>query len=176
MMDYSNPNEMWRRTGFDPYKWANDKERAQLGCMHGILFLLAAAILIAVMALCQGCTTVREVVVTQQHTDTVYQNHLQRDSVWVWCHDSIVTNSQSDTVTIERWHWRDRWRERVVHDTIYKSKTDTVKVAVTQQQTRQLTWFERWRVRIGTIMFIALGLFAVYCGIRFALRMRNKLP
>ena len=168
---------MWRRTGFDPYKWANDKERAQLGCMHGILFLLAAAILIAVMALCQGCTTAREVVVvTQQHTDTVWQNHTQRDSVWVWCHDSIVTNSQSDTVTIERWHWRDRWRERVVHDTIYKSKTDTVKVAVTQQQTRQLTWWERWRVRIGTILTIVLGLLAVYGSVRFILKIKNKLP
>ena len=176
MMDYSDPNEMWRRTGFDPYKWANDKERAQLGCMHGILFLLAAAILIAVMALCQGCTTVREVVVTQQHTDTVYQNHMQHDSIHI--RDSVWVErwTQGDTVYVVKDRWKTEWRERVVHDTIYKSKTDTETVAVTQQQTRQLTWFERWRVRIGTIMFIALGLFALYCGIRFALRMKNKLP
>jgi hypothetical protein len=136
----------------------------QLGCMHGFIFFLAAAVLIAIMALCQGCTTVREVVVTQQHTDTVYQNHLQRDSVWVWCHDSIVTNSQSDTVTIERWHWRDRWRERVVHDTIYKSKTDTVRVAIKSQQTNQLTWWQRVRMWVGTAALILLALLVVVKG------------
>lgn len=52
MMEYSNPNDPWR-TGYDPYKWASDKERMQLGCMHGFLFFLAAAVLIIVMWLCQ---------------------------------------------------------------------------------------------------------------------------
>jgi uncharacterized protein YceK len=176
MMDYSNPNEMWRRTGFDPYKWANDKERAQLGCMHGILFLLAAAILIAVMALCQGCTTVREVIVTQQHTDTVYQNRMQHDSIHI--RDSIWVErwTQGDTVYVVKDRWKTEWREKLRVDTVYIAKHDTVRVAVTQQQTRQLTWFERWRERLGTILFIAMGLFAIYCGWSFIKNVRNKLP
>ena len=176
MMDYSNPNEMWRRTGFDPYKWANDKERAQLGCMHGILFLLAAAILITVMALCQGCTTTKEVIVEKVRTDTVYQNHMQHDSIHI--RDSVWVErwTQGDTVYVVKDRWKTEWRERLKTDTVYMSKTDTVYIEKTTEKTKTLTWFERWRVRIGTILFIALGLFALYCGIRFALKVRNKLP
>ena len=175
-MDYSNPNEMWRRTGFDPYKWANDKERAQLGCMHGILFLLAAAILITVMALCQGCTTTKEVIVEKVRTDTVYQSHTQHDSIHI--RDSVWVErwTQGDTVYIVKDRWKTEWRERLKTDTVYMSKTDTVYIEKTTEKTKTLTWFERWRIRIGTIMFIALGLFALYCGIRFALKVKNKLP
>jgi hypothetical protein len=176
MMDYNNPNEMWQHTGYDPYKWASDKQRMQLGCMHGFIFFLAAAVLIAIMALCQGCTTVREVVVTQQHTDTVWQNHTLRDSIHV--RDSVWVErwTQGDTVYVIKDRWKTEWHERLKTDTVYMSKTDTVYIEKTTEKTNTLTWFERWRVRIGTFIFIVLGLFAIYCGWSFWKNVRNKLP
>ena len=147
-MDFNDPNEPWRQTGFDPYKGMSIKERQQAGCIHGLIFITAVVVLIIIAALCHGCTTTKEVIVEKVRTDTVYQNHMQHDSIHI-----------RDSVWVERW-----------------THGDTVYVEKTTEKTKTLTWFERWRVRIGTIMFIALGLFALYCGIRFALRMKNKLP
>ena len=50
MMEYSNPNDPWI---YDPYQSVSDKERMQIGCMHGFLFLLAALVLIVVIWFCQ---------------------------------------------------------------------------------------------------------------------------
>jgi hypothetical protein len=72
--------------------------------------------------------------------------------------------------------WKTEWRERLKTDTVYMSKTDTVYVEKTTEKTKTLTSIERWRVRIGTIFFIVLGLFAIYCGWSFWKNVRNKLP
>jgi hypothetical protein len=114
--------------------------------------------------------------VEKVRTDTVYQNHMQHDSIHI--RDSVWVErwTQGDTVYVVKDRWKTEWREKLRIDTVYIAKHDTVRVAVTQQQTRQLTWFERWRVRIGTIFFIVLGLFAIYCGWSFMKNVRNKLP
>ena len=57
MMDFNDPNEPWRQTGFDPYKGMSLKERQQAGCIHGVLFVVAVVVLIIIAALCHGCTT-----------------------------------------------------------------------------------------------------------------------
>ena len=121
MMDFNDPNEPWRQTGFDPYKGMSLKERQQAGCIHGVLFVVAVVVLIIIAALCNGCTTTKEVIVEKVRTDTVY-------------------------------------------------------VEKTTEKTKTLKWLERWRVRIGTIFFIVLGLFAIYCGWSFWKNVRNKLP
>ena len=123
-----------------------------------------------------SCTTTKFVEVPVTHTDTLIQTKVQRDSIWK--HDSIYLHEwmKGDTVYIEKTRWLTDYKERLRIDTVYIAKHDTVRVAVTQQQTRQLTWFERWRVRIGTIFFIMLGLFALYCGWSFWKNVRNKLP
>ena len=46
MMDFNDPNEPWRQTGFDPYKGMSLKERQQAGCIHGVLFVVAVVVLI----------------------------------------------------------------------------------------------------------------------------------
>lgn len=176
MMDFNDPNEPWRQTGFDPYKGMSLKERQQAGCIHGVLFVVAVVVLIIIAALCHGCTTTKEVIVEKVRTDTVYQNHMRHDSIHI--RDSVWVErwTQGDTVYVVKDRWKTEWREKLRIDTVYIAKHDTVRVAVTQQQTRQLTWFERWRVRIGTIFFIVLGLFAIYCGWSFMKNVRNKLP
>jgi hypothetical protein len=93
-----------------------------------------------------------------------------RDSVWVerW--------TQGDRVYVVKDRRKTEWREKLRVDTVYISKTDTVYTKKTTEKTKTLTWFERWRLRIGTIFFIALGLFAIYCAWSFWKNVRNKLP
>ena len=176
IMDYNNPNEPWMQTGYDPYKGMSLKERQQAGCIHGVIFIATVVVLIIIAALCHGCTTTKEVIVEKVRADTVWQNHTLRDSVHV--RDSVWVErwTQGDTVYVVKDRWKTEWRERLKTDTVYMSKADTVYIEKTTAKTKTLTWFERWRVRIGTIIFIVLGLFASYCGIRFALKVRNKLP
>ena len=176
MMDYNNPNDPWMHTGFDPYKGMSIKKRQQAGCIHGLIFIAAVVVIIIIAALCHGCTTTKEVIVEKVRTDTVYQNHIQHDSIHI--RDSVWVErwTQGDTVYVVKDRWKTEWRDKLRVDTVYISKTDTVYSKKTTEKTKTLTWFERWRVRIGTILFIALGLFALYCGVRFALRMKNKLP
>ena len=120
----------------------------------GILIGIVVAV-IFIMLMLMGCTTTNYVETVR--TDTLKVAHIVTDSVWVYNHDSIVINQQSDTIRIERWHWRDRWRDRVSHDTIYQSKTDTVKVeAVTRHTEKGLTWWQKFRIHCGNIFIIAL--------------------
>ena len=96
--------------------------------------------MLAAMVLLTGCKTIEYVPVETVRTDTMMVAHIVTDSVFVEKHDSIVSYVKGDTVTIEKWHWRDRWRDRVKTDTVYKSRVDTVTVAVPQQQTELTRW------------------------------------
>lgn len=117
-----------------------------------------------------GCRT-QERVVEVVRTDTLIQVKVDRDSVYVERHDSIVTNIQGDTVTIEKWHWRDRWRERERHDTLYVSKHDTVMVkeVLTKQNGEKIGWWKRVRMTVGDLVLLAVVLLAVVLGIKWAI-------
>lgn len=166
--DYNDPNEVWRRTGYNPYKGMNEKERIRTGCLQGLVLFIMAMVGLLLCALLQGCKSVEYVPVVEHKTDTVRVNHTERDSVWVWCHDSIVTKERSDTVTVERWHWRDRWRERAVHDTTYISKTDSVPqpFPVEVEVPAELSTWQSFRMTLGTIAICLLVLYFIYRIIR----------
>lgn len=117
-----------------------------------------------------GCRT-KERVVEVVRTDTLIQVKVDRDSVYVERHDSIVTNIQGDTVTIEKWHWRDRWREKERHDTLYVSKHDTVRVkeVVTKQNGEKIGWWQRVRMTVGDFVLWLVVLFAVVLGIKWVI-------
>lgn len=127
-------------------------------------------IMAAVVVLLTGCKTVYVPVETVR-TDTVKIAHSVTDSVYLESHDSIVINQQSDTVRIERWHWRDRWRDRVTHDTIYKSRTDSV--TVTREVEKPLTKSQRARLHLANIVLLLLGAATMYGVGRFVYRLKN---
>jgi hypothetical protein len=138
------------------------KEKDNLGA--GILIGIAvAAIFIALMLM--GCTTTRYITTERVRTDTLMVAHIVTDSVYVERWDSVTIREKGDTVTIDRWHWRYRWRDRVSHDTIYKSKTDTVTKTVVKQgkpADTGLSWWQRLRIWLGNVMIIALAAAAVW--------------
>ena len=155
------------------YEYRPNKNQEDISLRNVLIGLALGIVVCLLLMLCSSCTTTRYVPVIEYKTDTVRVNRTERDSIWVYCHDSIVTNGQGDTVIIDRWHWRDRWRERVVHDTTYISKIDSVPSpypgAAEHQQTQQLTWWQQTRMHLGEAMLVVLAVLLIY-GIRIKFR------
>ena len=111
-----------------------------------------------------SCTTTKYVPVIKTHTDTLIQTRTKYDSIYL--SDSIYISDfvRTDTVfrTVERWHtqYRDRWQ----HDTIYKSRTDSVPVPVPTpvEVPAKLTWWQQTRMHIGGIALAVLGIYITF--------------
>lgn len=126
-MNYSDPNESWLPSGYDPYKDMTDDERFETGCLQSILFILGAVASLLVCALLCGCSTVRDT--TTLHTattDTVYITQQLHDSIYR--HDSVavVQWQAGDTVYLTRDRWHTRYVERTRTDTLWRDRTQTV--------------------------------------------------
>lgn len=120
--------------------------------------LLTAAIVLCVMAIIAAmmasCTTTRVITVETLKHDTTYISKIERDSVWM--HDSIHIKEKGNSVIIERWHTK--WRERLLIDTVYKSKVDTIPAPyeVIKEVEKQLSWWQKTQMIAGDVMLIAL--------------------
>ena len=129
----------------------NNEQKAYKGCgwsLIAFLFLLAAVLILG------SCTTTRYVTVPEYHTDTLIQNTVQKDSVFL--HDSIYQKEKGDTILIEKWHTK--YRERLVHDTLYQHRIDSVPkpYPVPEYIEKKLNWWQRLRMRMGEIAMIFL--------------------
>ena len=176
-IDYNNPNEMWRHNGYDPYKGLSDKERMLAGCLQ--VFIVAGAFIVALLicALFSSCTTTKYVPVPEYHTDTVRITNHTRDSIYL--SDSIYVSDfvRSDTVykTTERWHTQ--WRERIIRDTIYQSKRDSIPypVEVVKEVPAKLTWWQQTRIHLANILLYGLLITAIiYIGKKHIGRLRGE--
>lgn len=157
-IDYHDPNDMWRQNGYDPYKGMSDEERMKAGCLQLAAFFVMLIVGLVLCALLSGCTTTKYVPVPEYHTDTLRQVTVRHDSVMV--HDSVHITEKGDTVRIERWHTA--WRDRIIRDTVYQSKRDSIPypVEVVKEVPAKLTWWQQTRIHIGGVVFWLLA-FAV---------------
>ena len=39
IIDYNDPDAIWRRTGYDPYKGMNEEDMMKAGCLQGAAFV-----------------------------------------------------------------------------------------------------------------------------------------
>lgn len=161
MMDFTNPNDPWMQTGYDPFKGMNDKDRWKYAVIQVALFLIAVALGMIVCALFSGCTTTQYVPVIEHRIDTVLQNHTKHDSIYV--HDSISVKEKGDTFLMERWHTKYALKE--IHDTTYIATHDTIPqpyhVAADERKDAGLTWWQQTRMNIGSAVLIVL--FGLLC-------------
>lgn len=161
-MIYNNPNDYWQ--GQDPYNGLSDDERMKAGCMQLASIIFSVILALLLFALFNSCSTQRVVTVERRTTDTMMMLNSIRDSIYL--HDSIYVSDfvRTDTVfrTVERWHtqYRDRWQ----HDTIYKSRIDSVPVPVPTpvEVPAKLTWWQQTRMHIGGIVLAVLGLYIAF--------------
>ena len=133
-------------------KMKNKESFVKGGCTAWVVCLLAMMLV--------GCKT-HERIVEVVRTDTLIVKDVQRDSVYVESmkHDSVYIHQKGDTMLVEKWHteWRDRWRDRETHDTIYQSKTDTVRVKeVVAGKASTITKWQKLRMTIGDIALIVM--------------------
>ena len=131
---------------------------------YGALVTWLALMLLAMAALMLsgGCT--RKVYVPTEHivysTDTVYEAVLRVDSLIQ--RDSVAVVQKGDTVLITR--YRDRYRVKERTDTVYKAKTDSVRVREPYPVERELTKWEQTKMDFGGMFLgglIAVGVAAV---------------
>lgn len=172
-IDYNNPNEMWRHNGYDPYNGMSDNERMKAGCMQAVAFIVMLIVALALCALFGSCTTTKYVPVPEYHTDTVRISHNTHDSIYV--HDSTYIKEKGDTMLIERWHTK--WRDRIVRDTIYQSKRDSIPypVEVIKEVPAELTWWQQTRLHLANILlYLILIVGTIYVGKKHIKRLRGE--
>ena len=128
------------------------------------LFLTTAVLILS------SCTTTKYVTVPEYHTDTLIQNTVLKDSVFL--HDSIYQKEKGDTILIEKWHTK--YRERLVHDTTYISKVDTIAkpYPVPEYVEKKLNWWQRLRLHLGNIMLVLIGAAVLYAAAKIYLKFR----
>lgn len=117
-------------------------------------------IISAFLLLFSSCTTTKVVTVEKVKIDTTYITNWQRDSVWL--HDSTIVREKGDTVLVEKWHTK--YKEKQVHDTLYKSRVDSIPVPypVEKLVEKELTWWQQTRLHIANIILCLLGAAAVW--------------
>ena len=116
-------------------------------------------IILVLVGFLMSCTTTRVVTVEKVKTDTTYITKQQRDSIWL--HDSIHVMERGDTISIERWHTK--YIEREVHDTLYRSKHDSIPVPyeVIKEVPAELSWWQTARIHLANILLYAILIFGI---------------
>ena len=121
-------------------------------------FVLALSLATIILVL-PSCSSTRSMPVVQRSDTTSYvQRSATHDTIYL--HDSVYIREvlKGDTVYLTRTQYRDRWHERIRHDSIYLTRTDTI--AVTSPQ--PLTWWQQTRIHVGDIAILILVLFIIY--------------
>ena len=122
-------------------------------------------IIMLILLLMCSCTTTKyvEVPVIEHKTDTMWQNHIAYDSIYV--HDSTFIKEAGDTLLLEKWHTKYVLKEK--HDTTYVSKSDTVPapypVEVIKEVPAELSWWQRLKMKVGgAAIILCLLAFAIW--------------
>lgn len=105
--------------------------------------MIKAILIILLMSAIWSCRTTEYVPVEIVKTDTTYINKVQRDSIYQL--DSIYILDRGDTILITKTKYL--YKDRIVHDTVYKSKIDSIQVPYPVE--RKLTKWEQLRLDIG---------------------------
>ena len=121
--------------------------------------------LLAILLLCAmtSCGVLKPKYITQvQHdTTTVYQNTntIQHDSIYVF--KDRNTFIKGDTVYTTITEYKDKWRFKEVHDTVYKEKSVFVDKEVPVEVVKPLTGIQKFFINFGklfcAILLIGLG-------------------
>ena len=114
-----------------------------------------------------SCKTTKVVTVERVTHDTTFVAREHRDSIYL--HDSVFVKEwqKGDTVFITTMQWKDRWRERIVKDTLRVVKVDSIPVPypVVKEVEKKLTKAQKGLMWTGGLSIMALLAF-VYRKIR----------
>lgn len=99
-------------------------------------------------------------------TTTVYKNTntVLHDSIYVWKDHFIYT--KGDTVYNTTVEYKDRWRIKEVHDTLYKDKVKYEYKEVPIEVERPLTGIQKTLITFGKVFIFALLALLGYFGVK----------
>lgn len=125
-----------------------------------VLTLAVIVLLAMLLILCGSCTRKIYVPVerTELRTDTLYRTLWNTDTVID--RDTVLTLVKGDTVTIDRVRWRVRVKER--HDTVYRTKTDSVyvekpyPVPEPYEVEKPLSWWQKALMSLGGMLAVCV--------------------
>lgn len=128
--------------------------------------ILAMIISILVIVCCGSCRTIRETEYITQR-DTLTQYVTQRDSIYL--HDSVYHEviRIEDTIFITNDRWHTQYRDRILHDSIYIHRIDTVQTVKVIERKQSIA--EKARQWLGSFFIIAAIIIGGYIGIRWLL-------
>ena len=116
-----------------------------------------------------SCSTIHRVPQKEyiHDTTTVYQNNniYVHDSVYVW-KDHIIYE-KGDTVYDKTIEYKDRWRLKEVHDTLYKDKIKYEYKEVPVEVEKPLSGIQKTLITFGKVFIFALLALLGYFGFKF---------
>lgn len=139
----------------------NNEEKIYKGCFWSfVMFIVMIAII-----LLNSCSP-KVIYVPEYHTEVVTRTDsvVKIDSVHV--KDSVIIKQAGDTIEIDRWHteYKDRWRERVVIDSIIKVDSVSVPYHVEKKlskwQQAKVDW-GGWAMLIVVVLIFLFLIFAL---------------
>lgn len=140
---------------YDYEKLRESSEKSYKCCTYSLIGIIICLIIAAVM--CMGCSPkVIEKVIHQ--TDTCYIEKMQRDSIYM--HDSIYIHEwqKGDTIYMERDRWHTAYRDRLIHDTAYISRRDTISTVQYIDKPADISGWQWAQIWAGRLAMIAIGL------------------
>lgn len=108
--------------------------------MRDLIFTII--IILLTSAIC-SCRSVQYVPVEVIKTDTTYINKVQRDSIYHL--DSVYIRDKGDTVLITKTRYL--YRDKLIRDTVYMSRIDSVQVPYPIE--KKLTRWQQFRLDVG---------------------------
>ena len=92
--------------------------------------------------------------VQQVHTDTLRIFQLRADTLRL--HDSVFVREQvvGETIRIEKHHWHTAWQTRVLRDTVFATRTDTLRIVEKQKDRTSSAPFlsTKWYIFIAVVL------------------------
>lgn len=119
---------------------------------------------ILILIICTSCGVLKPKYITQvQHdTTTVYQNTntIQHDSIYVFKDRNTYT--KGDTVYTTITEYKDRWKFKEVHDTLYKDRAVFVNREVPVEVEKKLTGVQKLLINLGKVCIVLIVLMLTY--------------
>ena len=146
---------------WEDYEWLHhhdsDEDAVGRGCLGAVIYAVSFILILLFCALLSGCTTTEYITVPVSHTDTIIITKQQRDSIYLKDSTHVSEQQHGDTIILKITKFLTKYHDREVHDTLYQSKTDTVPEYVE----KQLSWWQKTRLRMGEILMGLIGLIAI---------------
>ena len=143
----------------------NNEDKVYKGCFWSFIIFIVLMMII----LFNSCSP-KVIYVPEYHTEYITKTDsvVKKDSVHV--KDSVIIKQAGDTIEIDRWHteYKDRWRERVLIDSIIKVDSVSVPYPVEKKLSKWQQAKVDWG---GWAMLISVAV--IFLFLFFALRRRG---